>query len=149
MRLVHGYPEVFVPYLLQRIPHVRGFGGCATMGVISDAGEILGAVCFHGYQPEFKSIEVSTAAGSKRWLTKHIIQQIFGYPFVQLGCERVAAITPRRAKDARAFLKTFGFKLEGVGRKGFGPYGDAIAYSLLRDEFFASRWAAVKPAEAA
>lgn len=144
MRLVHGRPDIFVPYLVQRIPHAQSstFGHAATMGVVSEGGEILGAVAFHNYQPEYLSIEVSTAADTRRWLTKHIIQQIFGYPFVQLGCERVFAVTPRRAKGARAFLKTFGFQLEGVGRKGFGPWGDAMGYSLLRDEYYRSRWAA-------
>ncbi|HXQ10980.1 MAG TPA: GNAT family protein [Caulobacteraceae bacterium] len=82
---------------------------------------------------------MSFASETPRWLTRNLIRQILSYPFDQLGCQRITAITPKKARAARAFLDHFGFKREGVVRRGFGS-DDAIISGLLKREWMRSRW---------
>jgi RimJ/RimL family protein N-acetyltransferase len=142
MHLVLGQDRDVAAWVAARIPHMgpgADFGPCAAIGVADHAGRPLGGVVFSGFQPACRSIEVSFAADTARWLTAPLIGRILSYPFVQLGCQRVTAVTPRRAARARDFLDRFGFKREGAVRKGFGT-DDAIVYGLLEREWRSSRW---------
>jgi RimJ/RimL family protein N-acetyltransferase len=142
MHLVLGQDRDVAAWVAARIPHMGAgadFGPCAAIGVVDAAGRPLGGVVFSSFLPACRSIEVSIAADRARWLTAPLIRGIMSYPFVQLGCQRVTAITPRRAAPTRRFLDRFGFKREGVLRKGFGT-DDAIIHGLLEREWRASRW---------
>ncbi|HLI66322.1 MAG TPA: GNAT family protein [Caulobacteraceae bacterium] len=144
MQLVLDQSEAVAAWVAARIPQMEGagdFGACAAIGVAAEDGRALGGVVFHNYQPRFRNIEASFASESPRWLTRRLIGQIMAYPFDQLACQRLTAITPKKAAAARAFLDHFGFKREGVVRKGFGD-DDAIVSGLLRREWRASRWMA-------
>ena len=143
MRLVLGRDAWVGGWVARLIPHVgtaEAWGPYAAIGVESEEGEPLGGVVFSGYQPAYRSIEVSFASASPRWLTRPIICAMMRYPFDQLGCQRLTAVTPRRNKPARRFVEVFGFKREGLVRRGFGD-DDAVISGLLRREWDASRWA--------
>ena len=142
MHLVLGQDRDVAAWVAARIPHMaagEGFGPCAAIGVADESGRALGGVVFSNFQPRYRSIEVSFAAETPRWLTARLIGGILSYPFVQLGCQRITAVTPRRAARARRFLDRFGFRREGVVRKGFGA-DDAIVSGLLEREWRGSRW---------
>jgi RimJ/RimL family protein N-acetyltransferase len=148
MRLVLGQDRDVAAWVAARTPHMGEgalFGPCAAIGVADEAGRPLGAVVFSNFQPGFGSIEVSFAADTPRWLTRPLIGAILSYPFVQLDCQRLTAVTPRKARRARRFLDRFGFKREGVVRKGFGT-DDAIISGLLRTEWLGSKWNRSRPA---
>ena len=143
MRLVWQDPDV-AAWVAARIPQMEGagdFGPCQAVGVVSESGEALGGVVFHNWQPRFKNIEVSFASASPRWLSRNLIRGILSYPYAQLGCARITAVTPRRATSARRFLDVFGFRREGLVRRGFGT-DDAVISGLLRTEWERSRWCA-------
>ena len=143
MRLILDQSDAVAAWVAERIPHMASaadFGPCAAIGVAGADGRPLGGVVFSNWQPRFANIEVSFASESPRWLTRNLIRAILAYPFDQLACARLTAITPKKARPARAFLDHFGFKREGVIRKGFGA-DDAIVSGLLRREWAASRWA--------
>lgn len=142
MRLVIGRDAMVADWVGHQISHVgsgEAFGPCSAIGVEAEGGEPLGGVVFSNWQPACRSIEVSFASSSPRWLTRPIIRTIMAYPFGQLGCQRVTAVTPRRNKPARRFVEVFGFKREGLVRKGFGD-DDAVISGLLKREWDASRW---------
>jgi RimJ/RimL family protein N-acetyltransferase len=142
LRLVLDQSEAVAAWVAARIRQIDGaadFGPCSGIGVEAADGRALGGVVFHNYQPRFASIEASFASASPRWLTRNLIRQIMAYPFDQLGCQRLTAITPKKARAARAFLDAFGFKREGVVRRGFGN-DDAIVSGLLKREWEQSRW---------
>jgi RimJ/RimL family protein N-acetyltransferase len=144
MRLVLGQDALVAEWVAARIPHVgagAAFGPCAALGVEGEGGTLLGGVVFSNWQPACHAIEASFASDTPRWLTPRLISQILSYPFGQLDCQRVTAITPRRAKSARRFLDVFGFRREGMVRKGFGD-DDAVISGLLRREWEVSRWRA-------
>ena len=147
MRLVLDRSPAVAAWVAARIPQMAGaadFGPATAIGVVSGDGRALGGVVFHNYQPRFRNVEVSFASESARWLTKNLIRQILAYPFDQLACQRITAITPKKAQAARAFLDRFGFKREGVVRRGFGA-DDAIISGLLKREWLRSRWVVDPP----
>ena len=67
------------------------------------------------------------------------IRAMLRYPFVQLGCARLTAVTPAQNRAARAFLARLGFRQEGVHPDAL-PGGDAVSYGLLARD--AARWIA-------
>lgn len=142
MRLVWDQSDAVAAWVAKRCPYVvRGFDPCVAAGVVSEDGRVLlGGVVFHHFHPEFKTIEVSLAAITPRWLTRRILQQLMAYPFDQLKCQRITTGTPKKYKAARKFLQTFGFKHEGTVRKGFGN-DDAIISGLMAWEWRRSKWA--------
>jgi len=142
MRLVIGADAAVAAWVAARIPQMTGaadFGPCVALGVVAEDGQPLGGVVFHNYQARFRGIEASFASSTPRWLTRRLISDILAYPFEQLDCLRVTAVTPRKAASARRFLDTFGFKREGLVRLGFGN-DDAVVSGLLRREWARSRW---------
>lgn len=146
MRLLYGQDAVVGRWVSERIPHMAGadFGPMVALGVLGRDDALIGGVVFHEYRPRCRSIEASFASASPRWLTKNLIGRIMAYPFDQLLCERVTAVTPRKAASARRFLDEFGFKREGLIRRGFGD-DDAVISGLLKSEWLRSRW--VQPRE--
>lgn len=155
MRLLAGYSPFVAHWVAERIQYVAdglAFGPCAAIGVLGEDNEMLGGVVYHGYQPQFRAIELSFASASPRWLTRPIICSLLSYPFDELHCRRITGVTPRKATSARRFLDHFGFKREGVVRFGFGN-DHAIISGLLDSEWRASKWAKplserMKPQEA-
>ena len=150
MRLILGgfgdpTGQFIAAWVAGRIPHVgnaESFGLYSSIGVLSaDGTHLLGGVVYHNYVPAYRSIEISTASETPRWLTKSVIAGIFAYPFTQLQVDRVQAVTPKSSASARTFLEKFGFKREGSHRKAYGDFGDAISYGLLRSDWEKCRFA--------
>lgn len=139
MRLVLGRDREVADWTKARIPHAHEWGPFSAIGVADESENLIAGVVFNNYHPHYKSIEISTASSTRRWLTKSLITGISAYPFEQLGCQRVTAATPRNAHTARQFLETFGFQPEGIVRLGFGSQ-DAHIFGLLATEWAAHRY---------
>jgi hypothetical protein len=149
VRLLYGHDALVCDWVARRIPGMapavannppgRAFGAATAIGVVDGEGCLRGGVIYHNYRPEFRTIELGFASAHRRWLTRSLINGLLAYPFDQLGCQRVTGVTPKRYKDARRFLDKFGFKREGVVRRGFGD-DDAIISGLLRSEWDRSPW---------
>lgn len=98
-------------------------------------GRIVAAALFTNYQPP--NIEITFVTTTPRWASREMIKGILSYPFVQLGCKRVTAVTEECNGAARVFLERLGFKQEGIHPDAF-PSGAGISYGLLRAD--AERW---------
>lgn len=92
-----------------------------------------GAV-YHAYRPEFRGIEISFAMRPGLYLSRSAISALLRYPFIELNCVRVTAVTPLKATSTRQFLEKLGFKREGVLRRAFGT-DDAVVYGMLAKEW--------------
>jgi len=134
MKLIFATGEAnkaIAKWVSDRIPHVSEFSNMMTIGVQSENGQPLGAVVYHEYRDN--DIQMSCAADDKHWLSKKALEAIFRYPFSQLGCIRVTALTPSKNVHTRQFLERVGFTQEGIMRKGFCD-DDCVVYGMLRDE---------------
>lgn len=117
------------------------FGPCVSIGVVHK-GEIVAAAVYNEYR--HPNIQVTFVTASPRWASPGAVRAILGYPFRQLGCKRITAITNSTNRPARAFLCRLGFKQEGVHPDAL-PDGDAVTYGLTRAD--AARWLEEKDRE--
>lgn len=142
MRLVLGHDGEVGLWAAARIPHMEDPGPFVGFGIVDTAGALRGAALYHGYQPRYRSIEISFVLESPRFLSRAVIASIMAYPFDQLQVGRLTAVTPARksAASARQFLETFGFKREGLVRDGYGDFGHAVIYGLTRKDWRESRF---------
>jgi hypothetical protein len=142
MHLVLGEDERVGGWAEARIPHLflDALGPFRGFGIADEAGELRGAALFHGWAPRFRTIEVSFALESPRWLSRRLIAGILAYPFDQLAVQRLGAATPagRGAAPAHRFLQAFGFRREGLARLGFGPHGHAVIWGLTARDWMRS-----------
>jgi RimJ/RimL family protein N-acetyltransferase len=115
---------------------VSDFGPSRAIGIIRNQ-TLAAAAIFHHYRPP--DIEISFVTATKRWATPQAVRAIMRYPFLQLGCKRLTAITKATNQPTRAFLCRLGFHLEGLHPDVFDD-DDAVSYGLLRRD--AARWLA-------
>lgn len=135
--LAYGAPVA--AWVAARIPHVGDaarFGPCAAIGFVRGHALCAGAV-FTNYRGH--DIELSFAAADPRWARRGSLRAVFHYPFRQLGCARVTAVTGRANARARRLTAGLGFTLEGVIRRGLDGRDDALVFGMLREE---CRWLA-------
>jgi RimJ/RimL family protein N-acetyltransferase len=130
-------------WVASRIPLMAGTLGfeenAVTFGVLSDEAQLLGGVVFTDWQPTYRSIQISFASASPKFLTPRLVTDILEYPFGQLACGRVTSITPSKTASALRFLEKFGFSREGLIRRGFGT-DDAIISGLLAEDWAEHRF---------
>lgn len=115
---------------------IADFGPCATIGVVA-RGNLVAVAVFHQYR--HPNIEISFVTADKRWSTPQTVRGVMRYPFIQLGCKRLTAITEATNQSTRTFLCRLGFTQEGYHPDAFET-GDAVTYGLLRKD--AARWLA-------
>ncbi len=102
-------------YLSDRIGFPLAGIEAGTILAVADGDVIVGAVLFHNYSPQFGTIEISAASDSKRWLTRAILREMFGFAFDQLGCQAVVARMDADKPLTRIFT-AYGFKRYDIPR---------------------------------
>lgn len=125
--------EALVKWGASRIG-LREFGPCTAIGV-RHAEEIVAVAIYSEYR--HPNIEITFVTSSPRWASPNTVRAIIRYPFLQLGCKRITAITEATNQPARAFLCRLGFEQEGIHPDAL-PTGDAVTYGLLAKN--AARW---------
>lgn len=137
MKLVCAFSGDVATWVLERVPHINEFRDYAAIGVVNDFGVLIAGAVYHQYHPDVGDIQVAFAADDPRWAQKGTIAGILAFPFRQLGCVRITALTGESNKRTRRFVEGIGFKLEGVVRKGLRTE-DMCIYGLLEEE--AEKW---------
>lgn len=108
------------------------------IGVVQGAVLVAG-ILFHSYVPEYRSIEISMAADTPKWASRTRIGLILGYPFRQLGCQRVTTAIKASNDRAIRFNEGLGFQHEGVMKLGYGDE-DCVILGLMRTDWENSRY---------
>lgn len=98
---------------------------------VDDGDNILGVVVYSRFSR--KNCEMSVAAASPKFLNKRALKAFFGYPFYQLGCNRVTAVVETTNRHALEFDKRLGFRVEGLLQRWF-ENSDGIIMGLLKEE---------------
>lgn len=109
------------------------WGPCAAIG-IARGGDLIAGIVFNNFR--WPSIEASIASTRPDWASRRNLAAIFAYPFRQLDCRRVGALTEVTNQPVRAFLCRLGFQEEGVLRDALVS-GDAVIFGMTRAE---CRW---------
>lgn len=66
----------------------RSFGECLGIAVM-EGPTLAAGLIYHNYDPDARVIEISGAAWSKGWLTRDVLKAMYGYPFIDCGCQAV------------------------------------------------------------
>ena len=141
MRLLYGHDADVAKFISDQIPHVRehGFGDCRAIGVIDQTGLLVGGMAFHHWWPEAGTIEFSGAATTPKWLTRKILDRMFGYAFSIPGIQML--VTRNSASNTRLHrqLNAYGFDRFDIPRL-FGRDDDGVIWTLTKEAFLASRF---------
>lgn len=107
-----------------------------SLGFADDAGHLLGAAMFNGYNSH--NIELTVFGPGA--VSRGSIRAIFSYAFDQLGVIRMTARTRRSNKLVCRLLPRLGFTYEATMKNYFGPTkgDDAIIYRITRQD--AAKW---------
>lgn len=82
---------------------------CICMGVFDDQ-DLIAVIAYNNYSPEAGVIEFHGASTTPRWLTRAVLQEMFDYPFKQLGCQMVVTRNSEKNTRLHRVLKAYGFK---------------------------------------
>jgi len=143
VKLVWGGPrapevnEALARFVAVRIGADRGFGPCATLGGI-DGETITAAVVFHNWQPEEGVMELSSASDTKRWLTRPMINAMFGFCFGECGCQLAVLRVSERNVGMVEIARRFGFSETRIERLR-GRDEAEIIFTLTDDAWQAHR----------
>lgn len=122
-------------WMLQYLPDILMLpGGYEAIGV-ARGNRIIGGCLYTNYIPTPGGGDIQVwAVGEPGWLNRRMIRALLGYPFLQLNCHRMTALTGKGNKPSRRLLEGVGFRLEGIARRGLTARKDACIYSLLKAE---------------
>lgn len=113
----------------------KDFGTCKTIAFLSDK---LDAVVIYNALDE-SNIGIGMASSTPKWCTKQVLKVVFGYPFTQLGLNRVTATIKETNLKSRSLVERLGFILEGELKHYYQTGESAMIYGLLKED---CRWLA-------
>ena len=105
-------------------------GTFTTLG-ITKGDKIIASVLYTRYR--WPDVEVHIHSIDAAWCNRRTLRAIFDYPFNQLKCKRVTAVTDPANLAVCHFLKRVGFSEEGRQKQAL-PTGDALLLGMLSEE---------------
>jgi RimJ/RimL family protein N-acetyltransferase len=111
----------------------RPLDPCTCIGVLRDE-QMIAAVVYHNWLPQWGHIQMTMAADDPRWCTRGVVLALLGYPF-SIGCHRINVMTLAKNARVNKMLKGFGFVREGTHVGYFGPRMNAISWRMLKEDF--------------
>lgn len=140
MRLLYGHDAEVEKFIAQLVPDCPdGFGASRCVGVIDSSGHLIAGWAWHGWNPYAGTIEFSGAAINPKWMTRAILNELFGYAFNKIGCQMV--VTRNSATNTRLHrqLNAYGFTRFDVPRL-FGRDEDGVFWTLTDSDWKQSRY---------
>lgn len=126
----------FVSELIWQKPNgVRDYCSMA----VYDGGELIAGVLFHEWHREHGVIELTSAAISKRWLSRSVINTMFDFPFGKLGCQLVALRVSERNTNMLRIARSFGFSEVFIPRLRGRNEGEFI-FTFTDDQWSSSKF---------
>lgn len=132
--VLYGADDAVRQFVQARLPHVETFGDSPAIGVVVNH-RIIGGIVYTDYK-KF-NLFVNAAFDSPMWCRPDTLRHLFGYPFNQLGCVRITALTGKSNTRSRKTLESLGFKLEGASELLLDGRETACIYGMRRDK---CRW---------
>lgn len=111
----------------------RKFIDFTSLGVVSHETLIAGVV-YHNFCPQQGTIEISASADDPRWFARHVIYEMYEYPFEQLDCRMVIHTTSELNKTVISILRRLGFsetRIEAIR----GPNEAEIIFTLTKEQW--------------
>jgi RimJ/RimL family protein N-acetyltransferase len=95
--------------------------------------KVIGAAVFDNFTTHNCFLHCASD-GSKRWLTRWALHEIFKYIFITSGMERCTVWVEADNPASRALVQGLGFTLEAVLHKAGRNGVDVLLYKMFRQE---------------
>lgn len=138
--LLHGpeLTEALAAWAAERIPMVgaAGFGPCWAVGVVRDDA-LAAVVVYHDWQEEHGTIQLSCAADTPQWASRHVVAEILRLAFrgPTWTNRKVWAASPSTNQRAIRFNQGIGMKQEAILRHHYAKGVHSVICSMLAEEF--------------
>ncbi len=142
MKLLYGHSATVARFVADQIPQVREHGfpdESQAIGVIDATGLLVGGMVFHHWWPEAGTIEFSGAAITPRWLTRKILDELFGYAFDVCGVQMLVTRNSARNVRLHGQLDAYGFSRFDIPRL-FGRDEDGVIWTLSEEAYRSGRF---------
>jgi RimJ/RimL family protein N-acetyltransferase len=96
-------------------------------------GELVAGVVYERFTPHSCWIHVAATPG-RQWLNREFLYWGFAYPFLQVGVRKLFGYVEASNHDARRFDEHLGFTVEAVLTGASMDGGDALIYSMTREQ---------------
>jgi hypothetical protein len=140
LKYLYGQDDLVAGFCAAMIPQChRGFGKCATIGVLDNDNELIAGIVFNHADPDNGTMELSAAAlPGKRWVTPETLRLMYTYPFIQCGCQMV--LNKVLASDERHLrqLAELNYTLIAIPRM-FGRDKDGVVCLLTYEAWCANK----------
>ena len=139
---VYEQDKMIAQFVAMMIPHVRDYGfgdNIKSIGVVTEAGELIAGFVYHNYDPGAGVIEISGAGlpGSP-WCTPLTLAKIYQYPFRQLGCQMIVQRVPASNGRLLRQFAALNYMLIKVPRL-FGREQDGVLGLLTQEDWAANK----------
>lgn len=135
MKLLYGHSAEVERFVAQQVPRcAEGFGPCQAIGVITGDGQLVAGWVWHNWDRPAGIIEFSGAAITPRWMTRHILHELFAYAFEIAGCQMIVTRNSIHNTRLHRQLKVFGFDRFDIPRL-FGRDEDAVVWTLTEEQW--------------
>lgn len=139
-----GFDDEVSRWVAAQVPGCeRGFDTCRALGIMED-GELIGGVVYHHWVPEAGLIEMSGAGTTAKWLPRHVLWEVFSYPFDKIGCQAVFMRVSEKnqmwnGRGLPRLLKAYGFVEHHIARL-YGRHEDGKIFILYDDVWRVNRF---------
>lgn len=129
-KLIYGEEDRLIPWAIARIGIPAFRRDAYSIGLERD-GELVAVVVFDSFSDWDCNMHIASD-GTSAWLNKALLLAAFGYPFTQLGLNRLTALVPAKNEAALRFDEHIGFVREGYHPKGCKD-DDLISLGMIRE----------------
>jgi hypothetical protein len=132
--------HILAEWAIARLPNEdlktpADLGPYHAFGVLKD-GKPACVVIYNWFrQMEFgHDVRVIIVSENPGWCLPGVLRELFSYPFVYAGCERITAVIKDGNERSLKLCKGLGFRREGVMRRAHNGKTNAILLGMLKDE---------------
>lgn len=123
---------------IQLFRTLDGFGPCTTMGVF-DGPKLVAVMVYHNMDRKAGVLEISGTCLDPRWLTRKVLQEMFAYPFNELGVQMLVMRVSANDTRLLRMLTAFGFDHYTIARLR-GRNEDERVFTLTDDAWRANKF---------
>lgn len=136
VKAAFGFDQRVAEWVAEQLFPGRDFGRCKAIGWTDEHNGLIAGTVFHNWEPAAGVIELSSAAIDSRWLTRRVINEMFGYVFETCGCQLAVMRVSVRNKRMCSIARRFGFTGTLI-RRLRGKDEDETIFTLTVEEWMA------------
>ena len=130
-RVLFGADKLVAQWVQARIPYLQPSPDMQALGVIEGETLVAGVIYerFNGVHLEC-SIAADLGSG---WASRQTLKHLFGYPYVQLGCEAITVLVPATNLASLNLATKLGFEMEAMVKYAAPDGSPLVILKMFRD----------------